>query len=98
MPNEILTRHPLFLPGVRTHQATDDQTDRRLIVTEVARLRLIEAQSYRQRDIDAATFARILRDGRVDGTRSIRVRIGRSIIRLGERLASEPSLRPARPR
>ncbi len=80
------------------HDLYHHSHDRRSSVNDIARLRLIQAQSYRQNDIDAATFARILRSARGEDARSVRVRIGRSFIRLGERLAAEPSLRPARPR
>ncbi len=61
-------------------------------------LRLRHAQALRQGDLKAAANARLLRAHRAHQARPIRARIGRSIIRLGERLAAEPHLEPARPR
>ena len=62
-------------------------------------LRLYLAKAHRQGDLKAAADARRLRAPQADG-RTIRSRIGRTFIRLGERLAAEPAepnLRPARP-
>jgi hypothetical protein len=61
-------------------------------------LRLEQAQRYRRDDLAAAANARLIRAIRADRSTAIRARIGRSIIRLGERLAAEPDLVPARPR
>jgi hypothetical protein len=61
-------------------------------------LRLRHAQALRQGDLQAAANARLLRAHRAGEARPIRARIGRSIIRIGERLASEPHLEPVRPR
>ena len=75
-----------------------DSPERRTTVNEYARLRLLLAQQYRRRDLTAAANARRARFERGAADRGIRDRIGRSIIRIGERLAEEPYLEPARPR
>jgi hypothetical protein len=62
------------------------------------RLRLDRAQQYRRDDLAAAANARLIRSIRADQGTAIRARIGRRIIRLGERLAAEPDLVPVRPR
>ena len=61
-----------------------------------ADLRLYLARAYRDADMRAAADARLLRDARRE-RRGVRVRIGHSFIRLGERRASEPPLEPAGP-
>lgn len=61
-------------------------------------LRLDRAQRYRRDDLAAAANARLIRAIRADRSTAIRARIGRSIIRLGERLVAEPDLVPVRPR
>ncbi len=61
-------------------------------------LRLRNAQERHEGDLEAASSARLLRAHGAQERGTIRARIGRSIIGIGERLASEPSLEPARPR
>jgi hypothetical protein len=61
-------------------------------------LRLALAQAHRRGDLKAAATARLLRAHRASGSASVRVRLGRTIVRFGERLASEPLATSARPR
>jgi hypothetical protein len=61
-------------------------------------LRLRIARDRRQGDLKAAANERLLRAHRAREARPIRARIGRSVIRIGERLAAEPNLEPVRPR
>jgi hypothetical protein len=77
---------------------TTDSPERRTTVNEYARLRLLLAQQYRKRDLADAANARRLRSESAASDQPIRARIGRSIIRIGERLAEESNLEPARPR
>ncbi len=60
--------------------------------------RLWLAQAHREHDLAHAARVRLLRADRAGSGRPVRARVGRSIIRLGERLAAEPHLEPARPR
>ncbi len=60
--------------------------------------RLWLARAHREHDLAQAARARLLRPHRAGPDRPVRARVGRSIIRLGERLAAEPHLEPARPR
>lgn len=60
--------------------------------------RLLLARAHREHDLAQAARARSLRADRADSGRPVRARVGHSIIRLGERLAAEPHLEPARPR
>ncbi len=58
---------------------------------------LLIAHEMRRRDIDDAVRARSLRRAAVP-SQPLRRAIGRSIIRIGERVAAEPSFQPARSR
>ena len=64
-----------------------------------ARYRLRIAHEIRRREIADAAADRSMRTvpGR-PASQPVRRRLGRSIIRIGERLAAEPSIRPARSR
>jgi hypothetical protein len=77
---------------------TNDQSMRREVkkMNEQARYRLRIANEIRQRQIDEAASWRIARADRGRQSQPIRRFIGRSIIRIGERLAAEPSILPAR--
>jgi len=48
--------------------------------------------------IREASVARVIASRATVPTRSVRRTVGHSIIRIGERLAAEPHLQPARPR
>ncbi len=63
-----------------------------------AEYRLRLAHAHRERDLARAANARAVRERLAARRPPLRRIVGRSIIRLGERLASEPSLEPARPR
>jgi hypothetical protein len=80
----------------RPEHRHDHERSEPMYAASTLRLRL--AHDRRQGDLKAAATARLLRAHRATEPIPIRTRIGRSIIRLGERLASEPSLEPARPR
>jgi hypothetical protein len=61
-------------------------------------LRLTLAHAQRRGDLNAAASARLLRAHRASRPTSFRVRLGRTVVRVGERLASEPLATSARPR
>jgi hypothetical protein len=61
-----------------------------------AQYQLEIAQQIRQHEIEEAQAWRIARAGRIGRSQSIKRAIGRSIIGIGERLAAEPSIQPAR--
>ena len=86
-----------FHPGSAS-SALDHSNDRSPAMYASTELRLRNAQALRQGDLKAAANARLLRAHRAVQARPIRARFGRSIIRIGERLAAEPHLEPAPPR
>jgi hypothetical protein len=88
----------LLGPDTGARPRTIDRPERRTTVNEYARLRLLLAQQYRERDLSDAANARSARFEHAAADLAIRARIGRSIIRIGERLAAESNLEPARPR
>jgi hypothetical protein len=88
------TTTALHLQRPADHRATT--TRRSTDMHAHADLRLFLARAHRDADLRAAVDARRLRDARQE-RRGVRVRIGHTIIRLGRRLASEPSLEPAQP-
>lgn len=63
-----------------------------------ARYRLRIAHEIRRRDIADAAATHSVRDAARRPSQPIRRALGRSIMRIGERLAAEPSIRPARSR
>jgi hypothetical protein len=78
------------------HLTTTD--DRRPTMHASTQLRLFQAQRHRRDDLRAASQARLLRAERTTEAAPLRARIGRSLIRFGERLADGAHLEPARPR
>jgi hypothetical protein len=82
----------------RTPITRTNDPDRRTAMYAAGELRLYIVQAIRQGDLAAAAERRRLRAHRARASRPVRARIGRSIIRIGERLASEAPLEPVRPR
>jgi len=90
MTETILTRHPSV-----PHPAQKDPMTAMQMSTD---LRLHLARVHRQADLVAAANARLVRRTAAPSGPSLRVRIGRTVVRLGERLAAEPPFEVARPR
>jgi hypothetical protein len=83
-------------PHVRRHDDPTTDSRRSPDMHAHEELRLYLAKAYRHGELRSAEQARQLRESR-PGRKGIRIRIGRTFIRLGRRLASEPPLEPVRP-
>jgi hypothetical protein len=97
MPDITFDPYPRRVPARHRHISAID-TDRSTTMHAASDLRLALAHAHRRSDLKAAATARLLRAQRAGRTTAFRVRLGRTVVRLGERLASEPLATSARPR
>jgi hypothetical protein len=96
MPDITFDPYPRRITARHRHISANDP-DRSTTMHAASDLRLTLAHAHRRSDLKAAANARLLR-AHGAGRTTFRVRLGRTVVRLGERLASEPLATSARPR